>query len=144
MVEESRSSSDGRKCMALTPALLHIAKGGPSCALMIGVCCGEHLVLDTLLTLFPRIRYWRDKREREVDFVLPVSDRCVDIVEAKWNADAFEPKNLRAFRSLYPEGRNIVISHQAQPAFTRDCGGLSVIYSGLPDLRALLKPGKSN
>ena len=98
----------------------------------------EHLVLDTLMTHCPRIRYWRDKKEREVDFVVPVSDRRVDIVEAKWNADAFESKNLVAFRSLYPEGKNIVVSHQTQPAYTRDTAGLSVTYSGLTELRTLL------
>ena len=101
----------------------------------------EHLVLDVLLTQCERVRYWRDKRDREVDFVLPVSDGRVDIVEAKWNAASFEPKNLRAFRALYPEGRNIVVSHQAQPAFTRDTGGLSVTYAGLSELRSLLTVG---
>ena len=44
--------------------------------------CGvlwEHLVLDTLIAAgLPRIHFWRDKQQREVDFVVPRGREAVE------------------------------------------------------------------
>ena len=57
-----------------------------------------------------RISYWRDKAGREVDFVIRRAGNCVDALECKINPDHLNRSALRAFRSLYPEGRNYIVS----------------------------------
>ncbi len=60
----------------------------------------EHLVLDTLVSLpLANLSYWRDKQRPEIDFVLPTGRGAVDAIECKWNVDAFETRNLPAFRA---------------------------------------------
>ena len=104
--------------------------------------CGllwEHLVLDTLLSLpVPRIHYWRDKQQREVDFVLPRGRDAVDGIECKWTADAFEPRGLAAFRESYPKGRNLVVVPRAAPGLRRRYRDLTVEFVALDRLRDAL------
>ncbi|MEI7881582.1 MAG: ATP-binding protein [bacterium] len=71
----------------------------------------ENLVLDELRTeiSLSAIHYWRDKSQREIDFVIERSGGRVDAIEAKISPDAFEINGLRAFRTLYPEGDNLVV-----------------------------------
>ncbi len=100
----------------------------------------EHLTLETLQSLpdLPRIHYWRDKSKREVDFVLPFDRDRIDAIEVKWNGDAFEPRNLRAFRDSYPRGRNWLVTAQTGPTFTRELAGLELISVGIEAFRAAL------
>jgi predicted AAA+ superfamily ATPase len=99
----------------------------------------EHLVLDTLLAIpLPRIAYWRDKQQREVDFVVPRGHASVDALECKWKADAFEPRGLAAFRANYPQGRNYVVSPQTTAVYTRKFAGLEVTFLSVADLRGEL------
>ena len=72
----------------------------------------EHLVLDTLRFRFAtdRVFYWRDKSDREIDFVVPRSDQAVDVFECKMNPDNLKLDSIRAFRSNYPKGNNYVVS----------------------------------
>lgn len=87
----------------------------------------EHLVLDTLRSMpGTAIHYWRDKRQREVDFVVPRGRGACDAFECKWSADAFDPTGLRALRALYPEGRNFLVAPIAGPPHERVVGGLTV------------------
>lgn len=88
----------------------------------------EHLVLEQLQAEFPdlAVRYWRDKQGREVDFVLAQGRDACDVIECKWNAADFDPGNLRAFRSLYPNGKNYVVSPSAEPAYARRFGEMEV------------------
>ena len=76
--------------------------------------CGvlwEHVVLESLVAAgIPRLHFWRDKQQREVDFVLPRRRDEVDAVECKWRPDAFETRGLSAFRAIYPKGRNFLVS----------------------------------
>ena len=64
--------------------------------------CGvlwEHLVLDTLIAAgLPKIHFWRDKQQREVDFIVPRKRDTVDAIECKWKPQAFETRGLAAFR----------------------------------------------
>jgi predicted AAA+ superfamily ATPase len=97
-------------------------------------------VLDTLLSIpLPRIAYWRDKQQREVDFVLPRGRAAVDAVECKWRAEAFEPRGLAAFRMNYPRGRNYVVSPQTTAAHTRTIAGLPVTFLPITDLRGEMR-----
>lgn len=90
----------------------------------------EHLVLETLVAHVgaKRIRYWRDKLKREVDFVLPGPGGRCDAVECKWNPDRFSPRSLAAFRELHPEGYSYLLSPQQGPPYLRDYDGLLVVF----------------
>ena len=62
-------------------------------------------MLDTLIPAsLPKIHFWRDKQQREVDFVLPRGRDAADAIECKWKPDAFETRGLAAFREQYPKG----------------------------------------
>jgi len=92
--------------------------------------CGvlwEHLVLDTLMAAgAPKVHFWRDKQQREVDFVAPRGRDAADAIECKWNPEAFETRGLAAFRQVCPKGRNYVVSPLAGPAYERTQDGLKV------------------
>lgn len=105
--------------------------------------CGalwEHLVLDTLIaTAVPRIHFWRDKQHREVDFVVPRSRGSADAIECKWKPDAFDTRGMAVFRSLYPKGRNFVVSPLTGPAYDRTFGELNVAFVSPKELRSSLR-----
>ena len=101
--------------------------------------CGllwEHIVLERLLSdpAEREVMYWRDKDQHEIDFVLPAGRGVVDAIECKWDADRFDPKNLRVFRALHPQGKNIVLATNVTTPFTRETGGLTVTFTGLDGL----------
>jgi len=104
--------------------------------------CGtlwEHLVLDTLLAApVDRIGFWRDKQQREVDFVIPRGRETVDAVECKWNTANLSLAGLAAFRAAYPAGRNFVVSPQVTIAYQRPINGLEVSFVSVGDLRQRL------
>ncbi len=106
--------------------------------------CGllwEHLVLDTLLAAGePRLHFWRDKQHREVDFVVPRGRDRVDAIECKWRPDAFETRNLSAFRAVYPKGRNFVVSPLPGPGYARMMKGFSVEFVTPAELRIAIAP----
>lgn len=96
----------------------------------------EHLVLERLVSdpSEPKIGYWRDKNRHEIDFVLPAGRGVVDAIECKWNAAGFDPANLKIFRRVYPEGRNIVVVTNVPAPYTREIAGMSVTFTGLDAL----------
>lgn len=100
----------------------------------------EHLALETLQSLsqLPRIHYWRSKDKHEVDFVLPFNRDRIDAIEVKWNGEAFAPRNLRAFRSAYPAGRNWLVTGQSSAPFTRAVGDIELTCVGIEGLRSAL------
>ena len=101
--------------------------------------CGtlwEHLMLDTLIAAgLPKIHFWRDKQQREVDFVIPRGRDTVDAIECKWKADAFETRGLAAFREQYARGRNFVVSPLNGPAYERTVSGMKVSFVSPGELR---------
>ena len=101
--------------------------------------CGvlwEHLVLDTLIAAgLPRIHFWRDKQQREVDFVVPRGRDAVDAIECKWKADAFETRGLAAFRARYPKGKNFVVCPLPGPAYERVQDGHKLTFVAPGELR---------
>ncbi len=96
----------------------------------------EHLVLEHLQAQFPDtpIRYWRDKQGREVDFVLAHRRDEVDIIECKWNHEAFDRAALEVFRKYYPRGRNYLVSPTVEPGYTKRFGALEVRVCGPSEL----------
>jgi uncharacterized protein len=101
--------------------------------------CGvlwEHLVLDSLVAAgVTKIHFWRDKQQREVDFVVPRGRDSVDAIECKWNPEAFESRGLGAFRDQYPSGKNYVVSPLNGPAYERIQDGRKVAFVSPEDLR---------
>jgi hypothetical protein len=101
--------------------------------------CGalwEHLTLDTLIAAgLPKIHFWRDKQQREVDFVVPRSREAVDAIECKWKPDSFETRGLAAFREHYPKGNNYVASPLNGPAYERRLNGMKVSFVSPGELR---------
>ena len=104
-----------------------------------GEDCGvlwEHLVLDTLIaTGLPKIHFWRDKQQREVDFVVPRSRDAVDAIECRWTPEAFETRGVEAFRERYPKGKNYVVSPLSGPAYERLQDGLKLAFVSPGQLR---------
>jgi uncharacterized protein len=101
--------------------------------------CGglwEHLVLDTLIAAgLPKIHFWRDKQQREVDFVAPRGRDTVDAIECKWKSQAFETRGLAAFRERYPKGKNFVVTPLTSRSYERVQNGLRVLFVSPGELR---------
>lgn len=105
--------------------------------------CGglfEHLVLDLLRAHFPdqSLLYWRDKQQREIDFVLPTAPGAVTAIECKWSSGGFNTRNLDAFRALYPDGKNLVVVGQSEEGFTRRVGAHEITFCSISDLIRML------
>lgn len=100
----------------------------------------EHLVLDMLsfLGLAERARFWRDKQQREIDFVIERARGARDALECKWSADAFEPRSLLAFRQHEKRGRNFVVCANVATPYTRTIAGLTVRFVSAKHLSAEL------
>lgn len=81
----------------------------------------EHLVLDQLRTAINdrNLFYWRDKSDREIDFIIRDKDNKVHTIECKINPDKFSPTSLSVFRTSYPEGENLVVSPFVKELYTR-------------------------
>ena len=86
------------------------------------------------------MRYWRDKRGHEIDFVLGGSDGSPVAVECKWRAAGFDARNVRAFRARYPDGDNFVVTDDTATSYVRDYRGVAVRFVKLPDLIRRVAP----
>ena len=96
----------------------------------------ENLVLDELRTVTSplAIHYWRDKSQREVDFVVERPGGRVDAIEAKINPDAFEIKGLTAFRALYPQGNNLLLCPFVKKPYVMRKGSFEIRVCNTSDL----------
>jgi uncharacterized protein len=96
----------------------------------------EHYVLNEMHAHLQSrdIRYWRDKRGHEVDFVLARRKNPPLAIECKWSASELDPTNLQAFRRSYARGENFVVAHDVDRSFSRSYGGLSVKFLSLSAL----------
>lgn len=92
----------------------------------------EHMVLDELRDHFASscLHYWRDKSQREVDFVIDRPEGAVDTVEAKVNPDAFNVRSLTVFRDHYPEGKNVLMCPFVDAPYAIRPGGMRVTICG--------------
>jgi len=96
----------------------------------------EHFVLNEIQAHAQSrdLRYWRDKRGHEVDFVWVRHGRAPLGIECKWSARDFDPTNLQAFAFQYPRAECAVVATDAQPAFSHRHGDLTVSFIGLSEL----------
>ena len=130
------------KCYAFDTGFVTFEKGWDSIRDDDRGLLWEHLVLDSIRFRFADkdIFYWQDKSRREVDFVIRHGSNHVDTVECKINPDKLRTQPVEAFRSLYPEGDNYIVSpvvkqpyriRRADLVFTVcSTGGLPLISAG--------------
>jgi hypothetical protein len=106
----------------------------------------EHLVLNELHAhLGSRaIHYWRTKHGAEIDFVLTRRDGPPAAIECKWSAGEFDAAGVRAFRSRYPTGPNLVVAADVDAPYSRRYGGLVVRFVSLAGLIQELAPRRNS
>lgn len=87
-------------------------------------------------THLPRsdVHYWRNKRGQEIDLVVPRRGRPPLAIECKASANDFDPRNLRAFHQLYPDGVFRVAAIDVERPFEKTFGDLTVGFRGLAGL----------
>lgn len=93
----------------------------------------EHFVLNEIRAQMQthRVFYWRDKRGHEVDFVLAAHRTKPLAIECKWSADGFDPKNIKVFRTHYPEGSNVVVAQDVSQMYFRNYGNVRIRFQSL-------------
>ena len=96
----------------------------------------EHFVLNEIHGRLQEcnIRYWRDKRGHEVDFVWTGRGQNPTAIECKWSADDFDAAAMKAFRYAYPKGKNFVVARDVDRPFKRKAGPLTVAFVSLEEL----------
>jgi len=101
----------------------------------------EHFVLNELHARLQTrdIRYWRDKRQHEVDFVIQRRGKMPIAIECKWSAGPFDARNLAAFRQIHPRGDNFVVCRDVERAYARSVAGVDVQFINLDGLIARLQ-----
>ncbi len=108
----------------------------------------EHIVLNELQGHLQtkEIRYWRDKQDHELDFIiLPSRNSHPLAIECKWKAASFDPASLKSFRQHYPEGPNFIVSSDVERSYTRQYGEIKVTFVSLAQLmNALTKNDASS
>ncbi len=102
----------------------------------------EHFVLNELHGQLQTrdVRYWRDKRGHEVDFVLTARGKSPTAIECKWSASDFDASSLKAFRRSYPNGDNVIIAHDVDRTHTQRYGDLAVNVISLPQFIETIRP----
>ncbi len=100
----------------------------------------EHFVLNELHARLQtrEIRYWRDKRQHEIDFVFQRRGKPPAAIECKWSAGELDARNLVAFRQVHPRGDNFVVARDVRRPYRRSVAGVDIQFLGLDDLIARL------
>ena len=93
----------------------------------------EHFILNELYAHLQtrNIRYWQDKRQHEIDFILLKSGHAPIAIECKWSLNSFEPRNILSFRKQYPEGLNYVVVNKLAANFKKQYQGVIVNFVNL-------------
>lgn len=126
------------KCYAFDTGFVTFEKGWNSIRADDRGLLWEHLVLEALRARFADddIFYWQDKARREVDFIIRQGRDRVDTVECKINPNRFEAKPVVAFRTLYPEGDNYILSPAARKPYRIRRDGLEFTVCAIPQAQA--------
>jgi len=107
----------------------------------------EHCVLNELHAHLQTrsINYWRDKRDHEMDFVVyNRTKNALDAIECKFNSTIDDSvtssvgKNFEAFRALYPDGNNYVVSYNIERPIKKRFKELTITFVGARDLIGLM------
>lgn len=84
----------------------------------------EHYVLNELHARLQNreIRYWRDKRGHEVDFVIERRGRSPVAIECKWRYRKDDLHGLQAFARQYPDADRFIVAADVSGAQSIRCG----------------------
>ncbi|HEY9113718.1 MAG TPA: DUF4143 domain-containing protein [Bacteroidales bacterium] len=120
------------KCYCFDTGLACFAKGWNDIRQDDRGLLWEHLVLDMLRSHIPenQLFYWRDKSNREIDFVIKRPGNSVDIIECKVNPDHLSLKPIIIFREIYPNGNNYCYSPFVDESYSIEKDSLKVKYIG--------------
>ena len=101
----------------------------------------EHWVLNEMHSYLQAsiVRYWRDKRGHEIDFVLVPRGQKPVAIECKWKARHFEPASLKAFRNQYPEGANWIVCQDVDKSYFQHYDRIKVEFLSLEGLGERLR-----
>lgn len=101
----------------------------------------EHYVLNEIQSRLQvrSLQYWRDKQHREIDFVFVPRGGDPIAIECKWSQESFDARNLKAFRSLHPEGRNLVVCQNVRKQTHARIGELRIDYVDLAGMIRILE-----
>lgn len=104
----------------------------------------EHYVLNEIQSRLQvrSLQYWRDKQHREIDFVFVPRGGDPIAIECKWSQESFDARNLKAFRSLHPEGRNLVVCQNVRKQTHARIGELRIDYVDLAGMIRILEAPK--
>lgn len=96
----------------------------------------EHFALNELHARLQtrEIRYWRDKRGHEIDFVIARRGEAPIAIECKWSAEQFDPTALLAFRRQYAHGKNFVVAWNIDRPFVKTYDHVRVHFVNLTTL----------
>lgn len=96
----------------------------------------EHLVLNELHAHLPRqqIHYWRDKSQREIDFVIARRGAEPIVIECKRSASNFDDEAIKTFRKAYPSGKNYVVALDVTRTYKRMVGDIEINFIALKGL----------
>lgn len=101
----------------------------------------EHIVLNELLAtgMRDRLRYWRTKQKREVDFVLIRRGKQPVAIECKWNIkNESDADGLVKFAEFYPEARLVLVAHNLSEPYKRTYKGVPIEFVNLAHLERKL------
>jgi uncharacterized protein len=89
----------------------------------------ENMVLDLLLSagLSNVLRFWRDEKKNEIDFILN-NGSSITAIECKFDYNKFNPKAMHVFRSVYPIGKNYVLSPNIKNSFLKKFDSIEVNF----------------
>ena len=101
----------------------------------------EHYVLNEIHARLQTrsVRYWRDKRGHEVDFVIAGRGRAPVAIECKASSANFEAGNLAVFRRAHPEGLNLAVAPDVAKPFVERHAGLRIEFVNLEALTQRLR-----
>jgi hypothetical protein len=69
-----------------------------------------------------------------VDFIIPRRGGGPVAIECKWWADQFDPRALKLFRGLYPEGASFLVAQDIERPYAKRFGDHEVLFCNLTDL----------
>jgi predicted AAA+ superfamily ATPase len=123
------------KCYCFDTGLISFVKGWNDIRQEDRGLLWEHLVLDMLRSHVPenQLFYWRDKSNREIDFVVKRSENSIDIIESKVSPDNLSLKAIQMFREIYPTGNNYCYSPFTDEPYSIEKDGLKIKYIGTLD-----------
>ena len=124
------------KCYAFDTGFVTFEKGCDSIGDDDRGLLWEHLVPDALRVRFAddSIFYWQDKSRREVDFVVRRERDRVNVLECTINPGKLDAKPVEAFRELYPEGENYILSPAVKTPYRIHRGDLVFTACSTQDL----------